>query len=93
MKHAIKYDFNAGLFYLCMKKHFCPQCKSRLKRNYFSEIVNSKSPEAKAYDFSVGETFYKGNVEFRTICFLCDNCKRNYSIHELKDYERKTHNM
>ena len=31
---------------------------------YISEIVNSYSSEAKDYDFSVGDTFFVGDVEF-----------------------------
>ena len=47
-------------FYTMFKKHVCPTCGSKVELRYVSKIVNSKSPEAKNYDFSVGDTFFVG---------------------------------
>ena len=60
MRKAIKYIYDANPFYVHWKKHFCPKCGKKLELRYVSKIVNSNSPEAKDYDFSVGD------VEFRT---------------------------
>lgn len=57
MKKAIKYIYDANPFYVHCKKHVCPKCGSKVELRYVSKIVNSKSPEAKDYDFSVGDTF------------------------------------
>lgn len=57
MKKAIKYIYDANPFYVHWKKHVCPKCGSKVELRYVSKIVNSKSPEAKDYDFSVGDTF------------------------------------
>lgn len=57
-------------FMFIAKKHFCPQCGKKLKLRYSSKIVNSKSPEVENYDFSVGDTFFVGDVEFRTRYFF-----------------------
>ena len=54
---ATKYIYDASPFYVHWKKHFCPKCGGKLELLYISEIVNSYSPEAKDYDFSVGDTF------------------------------------
>ena len=37
-------------FYTNFKKHYCPNCNSRLEVKKASKIVNSKSIEAKNYD-------------------------------------------
>lgn len=57
MKKAIKYTYDANPFYVHWKKHVCPKCGGKAELRYVSKIVNSKSPEAKDYDFSVGDTF------------------------------------
>ena len=57
MRKAIKYVYDANPFYVHWKKHFCPKCEQKLELRYISKIVNSKSAEAKYYDFSVGDTF------------------------------------
>lgn len=88
MRKAIKYIYDANPFYVHLKKHFCPICGSKLELRYVSRIVNSKSPEAKDYDFSVGDTFFVGNVEFRTRFFHCLNCQIDISIQEMKKYEK-----
>lgn len=54
---AIKYIYDVSPFYVHWKKHFCPKCGEKLELRYISKIVNSDSPEAKDYDFSVGDTF------------------------------------
>lgn len=59
---AIKYIYDAGLFYVFCRKHFCPKCGKKLELRYNSKIVNSKSPEAKNYDFTMGDVFFVGDV-------------------------------
>ena len=87
-KGAVKYLYDANPFYVHLKKHFCPKCGKKLELRYISKIVNSKSSEAKDYDFSVGDTFFVGNVEFRTRCFYCASCRTDISFKEMKKYER-----
>lgn len=53
-----------------------------------SKIVNSDSPEAKDYDFSVGDTFFVGDVEFRTRYFHCPKCLLDISFQEMKRFEK-----
>ena len=85
---AIKYIYPASFFYVRLKKHACPNCGEKLKIGYTSEIVNSESLRAENYDFSNGETFFAGDVEFRTRCFHCVHCKKNISIQEMKQHEQ-----
>lgn len=92
MRKAIKYVCDSNPFYVHLKKHFCPQCGKKVELRYFSKIVNSKSPEAKDYDFSVGDTFFVGDVEFRTIYFYCSNCRFDISFQEMKKHEKKRDN-
>lgn len=89
MRKAIKYIYDVNPLYVHLKKHFCPICKRKLELRYDSKIVNSKSLEAKDYDFSVGDTFFVGDVEFRTRYFYCANCQLNISFKEMKNYEQK----
>lgn len=88
MRTAIKYIYDAGLYYSKIKKHFCPKCGEKLKLQYTSKTVNSNSDEAKNYDFSIGDTFFVGDVEFRTAYFHCPNCQFDISLKEMKKYER-----
>lgn len=89
MKRAIKYICNANPFYVYCKKHFCPNCGGKVKLRYNSEIINSKSPEAKDYDFSAGDTFFIGDVEFRTRCFYCPKCSIDISFEQMKAFEKR----
>lgn len=93
MKKAIKYVYDANPFYVHCKKHFCPKCGKKLKLQYISKIVNSKSHEAKNYDFSVGDTFFVGDVEFRTRYFFCNNCQSSISFQDMKKYEKGKGNV
>ena len=86
---SIKYSYDASLFYVHCKKHFCPKCGSKVELGYDKKIVNSRSPEAKDYDFSCGDTFLIGDVKFITRCFYCPECQRNISFKEMKIYERE----
>ena len=88
MRKAIKYVYDANPFYVHWKKHFCPKCEKKLELRYISKIVNSKSKEAKYYDFSVGDTFFVGDVEFRTRYFYCANCHLDISFEEMKKHEK-----
>ena len=37
-------------FFVYFKKHYCPQCNSKLLRRKVSKIINANSEEAKNYD-------------------------------------------
>ena len=90
MKNVIKYILNASPVYVYLKKHYCHICGGKVKVTYTSKTVNSKSPEAKNYDFSVGDTYYVGNVEFRICHFRCLDCQSDISFEDMKLHERNT---
>ncbi len=77
-------------FYVNCKKHYCPDCHSLLFKTKVSKIVNSKSPEAKEYDFSSvgGDGYMFGDVKFIWTEFLCPKCGRQISIKEMKKIEK-----
>ena len=75
---AVKYIYTANPLYVYLKKHHCPQCKKRLVVEYESIIINSRSPEAKNYDFSVSDTRLEGDVEFKKSFFKCPLCENKY---------------
>ncbi|MBE6797195.1 MAG: hypothetical protein E7531_02510 [Ruminococcaceae bacterium] len=82
-----KYFCN-DVIYTIFKKHYCPVCETQLSRIKVSKIVNSKSPEAKNYDFSGGDGFMVGDVEFVWDEFYCETCDKTISIDEMKRIER-----
>ena len=88
----IKRTFKNPIFVHC-KKHFCPQCGRLLKLVKVSRIVNSKSPEAKDFDFHTIDTYMIGNVKFIWTEFQCAFCKTNYSIDEMKHTEKEKENQ
>ncbi|NTW95539.1 MAG: hypothetical protein HGB31_02845 [Erysipelotrichaceae bacterium] len=77
-------------FYVNIKKHYCPDCHSLLSKTKVSKIVNSKSPEAKEYDFSSagGEGYMFGDVKFIWTEFKCPSCGKQISISDMKKIER-----
>lgn len=90
-KIPVHYVYNMNPFYVHWKKHFCPECGTRLKTAYDSVIINSNSPEAKNYDFSVaaGDYHLTGDVEFRTSYFKCTKCEFSIPFDEMKKLEKK----
>jgi hypothetical protein len=75
-------------FYLFFRKHLCFHCGQILGVRKVSKIVNKKSPEAKEFDFSFGDSYFFGDVEFFYHMFYCDNCNNYYSIKEIKNNEK-----
>ena len=75
--------FNDSVLYM-MKKHYCPVCNTLLKKVKVSRVVNSKSPEAKDFDF----TDLCGNVKFVRKEFECPQCKKHITVKEMKEIEK-----
>ena len=63
------------IFYL-RKAHFCPDCGTKLEKVAVSKVVNSRSPEAKNFDFSIDGVHMMGDVQFTWDEFECPNCKK-----------------
>ena len=80
------YSFQCAYpFFVYFRKHFCPCCGGRLVRQKVSKIVHSDSEEAKNYDFEVADTTVKGNMKFTHIAFSCPDCRKEYSVKEIRD--------
>lgn len=75
-------------FFVYCKKHFCPQCGTELGRIRVSKVVNSKSPEAKDFDFHHVDCYLSGNVKFTWTEFKCPQCEFQIKINDLIKYER-----
>ena len=90
-KLPVKYIYNESPFYVYCKKHACPECETRLKTNYDSVVMNSNSPEAENYDFSIagGDSYLTGDVEFRISYFKCPKCEFAISFDEMKKREKE----
>ncbi len=89
MIHGVKY-FERDAHYL-KKEHLCPNCQNKLKTVKCSQVVNSNSPEAKDFDFSMGvgrnKRWLVGNVKFVWKEFECPECKAHFTVKELKKIE------
>ena len=75
-------------FYVNFKNHFCPDCNEKLSKVKVSRIVNSKSEEAKDFNFHFVEGYMIGNVKFIWTEFQCPNCNRQITIDEMKQIEK-----
>ena len=80
---------NTAAFYTRFKKHYCPVCGTKLTCVKASRIVNSKSPEAKNYDFALGDAFLVGDVKFIWKEFYCPACKKRIPIEEMRQIEKQ----
>ena len=87
MLNGKKY-FNNDIIYTVFKKHYCPTCGTKLTRVKTSKVVNSRSPEAMNYDFSSGDSFLVGDVEFIWKEFYCPTCQKRISVEEMRRIEK-----
>lgn len=78
----------SNLFYLYLKKHYCPNCGARLVLIKMKKVINSKSEEAKMYDFQNVDNFYIGNVEFIWDELKCYECGYQATIKDFKKLEK-----
>ena len=66
------YSFKCeNVFFVYLKKHYCPVCGEKLTRKKVSEIIHSDSEKAKNYDFDIADNTIKVNVKFTHIEFSC----------------------
>lgn len=89
MADVIQTIYNENLFYIFLRKHYCPKCNSKLIIGYDSEFIDPKSLEGKRIrDF--GEVTYitKSDVEIRTCFFECSKCDFKIGFKEMKEQER-----
>ena len=87
--HGYKKEWQSP-FWVNLRNHFCPDCDETVNVTTESKVVNSKSPEAKNYDFSdaCGETNLVGNIKFTWTVFECPVCKRRFTVSEMKQIEK-----
>ncbi|MDR2650069.1 MAG: hypothetical protein LBB94_10195 [Clostridiales bacterium] len=74
------------------EKHYCPKCHMEMVLKRMEQIVHSKSPEARKFDFSIpgGEGGYIiGNVKFIWDEFFCEHCGNQITIADMMKYEKR----
>jgi hypothetical protein len=86
---GVKWIFRDNVFWIYLKKHYCPKCNARLKISYDSRIVNSNSLEGKQYDFSLLDTDMHGDVKFKMMRFHCPKCDSKLSFYDVRNMETK----
>ena len=83
-KSWIKHD----PYYVHEMKHYCNLCDGELVVKKIKKIVNSKSPEAKNFNFSIiGDSIMIGDVEFIFEVFFCPKCNIEITINEQIRFE------
>ncbi len=96
-KMAVKYLQNADPKYIYEttenRKRLCHDCKTVMVSTYDYKIIDSNSPEAKGYDFTIGGKQIEGRVEFRDGYFWCPNkkCDTKISFADMKKLETGTY--
>ena len=85
-----KYSYMGNPIYTHLKKHYCPNCGEKLEIGSIKTIVNSRSPEARNYDLSCGDSTLIGNIEFYTAAFHCPQCLRDIPFKEMRRLEGYT---
>lgn len=95
MLNGYKIYLKHSIYYVFIKKHYCPICENRLSVVKDVNIINDKSEEAKDYDFYAYEGYAFGDIKFITAKFKCKNCGYSISIDKMKLFEknvkRETH--
>ena len=67
-----------------LRRHKCAYCKVKLKRKKVLKIINSKSEEAKNYNFHMHRNTMTGDVNISWYEFECPICKRSFTLEELE---------
>lgn len=76
--------------YVHFRDHFCPECSAKLRVIKISKVVNSKSNEAKYFDFrGVDGTSMIGDVNFIWNEFKCPKCGLQITVQAMKLIERE----
>ena len=92
-RHGIMYSSIFRPFNVFLKKHYCPKCNEELSVIFKKEVVNTKSPDAYKYDFSIADGGpLIGNIEVRTAVFNCDQCDSNFELKEIREIEKEKRN-
>lgn len=80
------FKFEAGLYFLFIKKHYC-RCGGKLERKVEKIYFKEDGEEAKKLKY---ESLYTldtapiGNITLSKHVFVCSECKKVYSIKEMK---------
>ena len=89
MKHQYVKRIFKNPFYVNLKKHRCPVCRSQLMKIKVSQIVNFSSEETANFDFEFVDTYMIGNVKLIWTEFKCLQCGKQISIEEMKQIEKR----
>jgi hypothetical protein len=71
------------------KPHYCPECNSQMEAKKVERVVNSKSPEARNFDFSSVDGYLIGLIKFTWDEFHCPKCGNQLTVPQMKKYERQ----
>jgi len=74
------------------KNHYCPKCDELLEVVRKEQVVNSKSEEAKNFDFSDNGDMsgvLHGNIRFKWDAFYCSKCNIETPVGIIFRYNRE----
>ncbi len=79
-----KFELPINMF---VRKHYCPKCSNKLEIKKMKKVVNSKSEEAKNFDFSTDDGTLVGDVEFTWYVYYCSNCNIEITNKEMREIQ------
>ena len=86
----IKYSLPLGMF---VGKHYCPACEGVLIPKKHEKTVNSKSSDAKDFDFNTDAGDFGGrlvgDVTFTWYMYWCQHCECEFTNAAIRSHERK----
>lgn len=78
------------IWFSLFKRHRCPSCNELLRKKLHSVgLVSASSPQAKDYDFTIGDISMTGDAECYEIVFRCGICGVSYRESEMIELEKK----
>lgn len=87
MSYQVQYDFEDSIFYLFIRKHYCPNCRNKLKVKYRSNVINSDEKSIMSSEFKMGKYYFSGDKIIKTPIFHCEKCSSDFLISEIKQIE------
>ncbi len=84
---AVKRFLKRIPFFVRLKGHACPRCRTRLEFGYESMFVVRGSPETARVDLSRSDTRFVGRAEIRRYFFSCPGCGMQMPVSDVRRQE------
>lgn len=89
MSYQVQYDFEDSLFFLFIKKHYCPKCSTKLKVKFDVRKITLNNQTSISKEFKVGKYEFIGDKLIKRPYFYCDNCSLIYKTKQIRSIEKR----